>query len=223
MNRRMLMPLIMGLGGLAILLSLGIWQVQRLAWKEGIIAQIEAMILNPPVPLDQAIAAGAEKYTPVTMSGDIAGPEVHVLVSRRQIGAGYLVITAFETSDGRRVLLDRGFIRNEAKDAPRPPRALALDGNIHIPDDRTSSTPPNDEAHNIWFARDIADMARVLGTEPILVVARSDTGDSVEPMPVTAEGVANDHLEYAMTWFLLALVWAGMTAYLLWRIRARTV
>jgi surfeit locus 1 family protein len=55
------------------------------------------------------------------------------------------------------------------------------------------------------------------------VIARSDTGDGVIPQPVTTAGFRNDHLNYAITWFSLAAVWLGMTVYLLWRIRARTV
>ena len=62
-------------------------------------------------------------------------------------------------------------------------------------------------------------MAATLKAEPVLVVARSDTGDGIEPMPVGTEGIPNDHLQYAITWFSLAAVWLGMTVFLLWRIK----
>ncbi len=72
---------------------------------------------------------------------------------------------------------------------------------------------------NIWFARDIAELAAQLHTEPVLIIARSDTGDGIEPLPVDTAAIPNDHLQYAITWFSLAAVWLGMTAFLLWRIK----
>jgi surfeit locus 1 family protein len=67
-------------------------------------------------------------------------------------------------------------------------------------------------------------MSEFLQTEPLLVVAGSAEGQeaSIVPVPVNSSGIPNDHLEYALTWFSLAGVWAGMTAFLLWRIRRRT-
>ncbi len=68
-------------------------------------------------------------------------------------------------------------------------------------------------------------MAAALETEPVLLVAREVAGDAqgIVPVPVTTEGIPNNHREYAITWFSLAAVWAGMTLYLLWRIRRRSV
>ena len=65
-------------------------------------------------------------------------------------------------------------------------------------------------------------MAAALQTEPILVVARNPTGQGVEPLPVGTEGIPNNHLQYAMTWFSLAAIWTGMTVLTLWRIRRGT-
>ena len=64
-------------------------------------------------------------------------------------------------------------------------------------------------------------MAAKLNAEALLIVARSETGDAIEPMPVDSSAIPNDHLNYAITWFLLASVWAGMTVLLLWRIRRK--
>ena len=90
-----------------------------------------------------------------------------------------------------------------------------MTGNLHWPDDRNSSTPENDLKANIWFARDIGAMAEVLQTEPLLVVAREiDPADpKIEPLPVSPSGIPNDHLQYAITWFSLAVVWLIMTGY----------
>jgi len=222
MFRTMLAPILFGLIGAGILLALGVWQLQRLVWKQGVIAEIAAQVDGQPQSLTLANAAQLDKFAPVTFAGRTGEQEIHVLVSRKLIGAGYRVVTSVQTADGQRVLLDRGFIPTTMKNDPRPPQSLQITGNIHIPDDRNSATPDNDEVKNIWFARDIAAMARVLDTDPILIVARSDTGQGIAPMPLSVEGVPNDHLLYAVTWFSLAFVWLGMTGFLLWRIKRRT-
>ena len=94
-------------------------------------------------------------------------------------------------------------------------------GNLHWPDDRTGATPPNDVEGNIWFARDVAQMAQLLGTEPVLLVLREISAPDapVTPMPVDTSFIPNDHLQYAITWFLLAAIWAAMTGAYLWRLR----
>ncbi|MDO6616381.1 MULTISPECIES: SURF1 family protein [Pacificibacter] len=220
--KRMIGPILMGVIGIVILLWLGMWQVQRLAWKQGILAEITAEIAADPVPVPTLISTDM-KYLPVTATGTIGQDELHVLVSRLEIGAGYRVIAPFELDDGRRVLLDRGFIKPEAKDVFRASGPATITGNLHWPDDMNSSTPEPDTSENIWFGRDIAAMARALGTAEVLIVARADTGQGIEAMPVGITGIKNDHLGYAITWFSLALVWLGMTLFLLWRIKTRTV
>ena len=85
---------------------------------------------------------------------------------------------------------------------------------------RSNSNPP-DLAKNIWIARDLPAMAAELGTEAVLIVAaETDPADGPDPLPVTVN-IPNNHLEYAVTWFGLAVVWAGMTLWLLWRIKRR--
>ncbi len=218
MTKKMISLLLFSLVMTAVPVGLGIWQVKRLAWKEDILRGIEARILADPVEVPLSPDPVGDRYLPVTATGRLGEEEVHVLVSRKQLGAGYRIITALDTGS-RRFLLDRGFVQDDEKDAPRALHDVTVIGNLHWPDDRTSATPENDRNNNIWFARDIPELAADLGTEPILVVARSDTGDGIEPMPVGTEGIPNDHLQYAITWFSLAAVWLGMTVFLLWRIK----
>jgi surfeit locus 1 family protein len=221
-----LFPLILGLGGIAILLSLGIWQLRRLEWKETILANITARINDAPVDLALVGAADPEndRYMPVTVRGRTTGDEILVLSGKKNEGAGYEVIAAFETTSGRRIMLDRGFIPEALRNVTRPPVDLNVTGNLDWPAEADSYTPPPDARTGLWFARDVPGMATSLGTDALLVVAREANGDaqSIEPVPVDITGIANDHLQYAITWFSLAAVWAGMTAYLLWRIRQRT-
>lgn len=220
MRTTVIAPLVFGLAGAGVLIGLGKWQLDRLAWKEGILAQIEARIAAPPVALPEDPDMSGDLYLPVRMTGTLERRALRVLVSRKQLGAGYRLISAFDTG-ARRVLLDRGYIKVAAP-VPAPPAGdIRITGNLHWPDDRQPSTPENDTAGNTWFARDIGAMAGILDTEPVLVVARSlaPAEDGVTPLPVDAGRIPNDHLEYAITWFSLAAVWLGMTAVFIRRMR----
>ncbi|HBZ42731.1 MAG TPA: SURF1 family protein [Maritimibacter sp.] len=208
--------------GLASFVGLGVWQLQRLDWKQGVLAEIEAQIAGEAVPLPAEPDPEADRYQPVEISGAMGEGELHVLVSSRDYGAGFRIIAPFTTGDGRRIMVDRGFVLNEAKDTARTTGEMRLEGNLHWPDERDSYTPEDDPEGNWWYARDVEKMARALGTDPVLVIARTRTDPQVRPMPVTTEGIPNDHLEYAMTWFLMAVTWVGMTGFALWRIRRRT-
>jgi len=221
---RILSVLVFGAVGVAILVALGVWQVQRLAWKEGVLADIEARIAAAPVDLPAAPDPEADRYLPVRVAGQIAPDPVRVLVSQRGIGAGYRLISAFETEDGRRVMVDRGVMPTDDAVPPPPEHAITVTGNLHWPEEVDGFTPENDVAGNIWFSRDVATLAGHLDAEPLLVIARalSEPEAGVTPLPVTIEGIPNDHLNYAITWFSLAIVWLGMTLFLLWRIRRRS-
>jgi surfeit locus 1 family protein len=225
--RRYIFPLLLGLVGVAILMSLGVWQLRRLAWKEAILAEINAKISAAPVTLESLGAPDPVRdlYLPVIVDGRTTGQGVLVLSGRKNEGAGYEVIDAFETAAGRRVLLDRGFVAETARDAARPAVALRGAGNLLWPKDADSYTPPPDPKTGLWFARDVAGISKVLGTEPLLIVLKEATGDpqGIDPVPVDTAGIPNDHLQYAITWFSLAVVWAGMTGFLLWRIRQKTI
>ncbi len=217
--RRILFLLIFGLAGLGVLISLGVWQMQRLAWKQGILAEIEARITADPVDLPETVTEADDKYLPVTLFGDMKPEEIHVLVSVKQVGAGYRIIQPFSTA-GRIILVDRGFVPTTAKQADRVTGPMEVSGNLHWPDEIDSYTPVPDIDGNIWFARDVPTLAAALATEPVLLIARSKTDPDITPLPVDTAGIPNDHLQYAITWFGLALVWAAMTGYFLWRNRA---
>jgi len=160
----------------------------------------------------------------ISAEGLITDQEIHVLTSRARIGVGFRIVSAFETN-GRRILVDRGFVLEAQKDAVRPPVQASITGNFRTVDEVDGFTPDPDIDGNFWFGRDVAAMARVLDTEPVLIILRetSESDPPVTAMPMTTEGIPNDHLTYALTWFSLALVWAGMTVFLLWRIRQRTI
>lgn len=216
---RRIITAVLFLSVLAVLLTLGVWQVQRLAWKEALLADIDARIMGAPVEVPLAPDPEADRYLPVVTTGEIGGEELHVLVSSRDYGAGFRIISPLTLQDGRRVLLDRGFVLSAQKDAARAGGVVEVTGNLHWPDERSGATPEDDPAGNWWFARDVDKMADALNTAPILIIARSETGGNVMPMPITTQGIHNRHLEYAVTWFSFAAIWVLMTGFALWRIR----
>lgn len=224
MTKRMIFPILLGLVGCAILVALGVWQVQRLAWKEAMLADIDARIAADPVALPQSPDPDADRFLPVTVEGTFADDTLRILVSQKQLGAGYRLITPFQTA-GRRIMVDRGILPIAADTPPPPQGAVTLTGNLHWPDEVDSYTPDPDLARNIWFARDVPRMADTLGTEPLLMVLKSTSAPEpqVTPYPVSRAGIPNDHLSYAITWFSLAVIWLGMTLILLWRIRQRSL
>lgn len=233
--RRYVFPLCLGLIGCAILLSLGVWQIRRLGEKEAYLAAITARIGGAagPIPdtaslttaLSDKAAMTKLRYRPVAVSGTTTGDELLVLTGQPGTGGGYEIIAALVTDDGRRLLLDRGFVREGTEKAARPPVRLTGTGNLDWPAETDRFTPVPDPTRNIWFARDVASMAAALKTEPAMIVARDLSGDiqGIAPEPVGTDGIPNNHLNYAITWFSLAAAWAGMTVYLLWRIRQKTV
>lgn len=218
----MIAPLVVGLLGVAILVSLGVWQLQRLEWKRGVLAEIDARLAAAPVAVPASPDPQADRYRRVRAEGALLPGEIHVYTSGPG-GVGYRVIAPFELSDGRRVLLDRGFVPIGDKELARPPGPLAVTGNLVWPDD---GPPDPDRAKNVWTGRDVPLMAADLGTAPVLVVAaevapagpEGGPGKAPVPMPVNV-AIPNDHLGYALTWFGLAAVWTLMTVLWLWRIK----
>lgn len=221
--RRLVFFLIFGLGGAAILIGLGTWQVQRLAWKEGIIATIDERIAADPVALPTELDVDRDAYLPVQVTGVLGTDYLRVLVSQKNVGAGYRIIRPMMRDAGR-IMIDMGFIPVSAADdlsvEEGPP--VTITGNLQWPQETDGFTPEPDLAENIWFARDVPAMAAALDTEPVLVVRRDapQSGGPVTPMPVDTSAIPNDHLQYAITWFSLSAIWLAMTAIFLRRPKA---
>ena len=218
MLRKILFPLILGVTGCAVLLGLGKWQVDRLAWKEDILAGINARLSAPPAPFSRFATEAADEYARVLVSGTPTGEELHVLVSGTEAGTGYRVISKFETDVGA-ILVDQGLLALDNKDADPLTVSMNITGTLLWPDDQNSSTPEPDLAANIWFARNVETMSAALDTLPFMVIATqtSPPDPRLTPLPVNTASIKNDHFEYAVTWFLLAAVWAIMSLYLIRR------
>lgn len=216
--KRYIGPVLVGVIGVAILISLGVWQLERLKWKEAKLAAISAMLGAAPVDLAPQVSMEADRYRGVKVSGAYTGAAALKLDSLDG-QPGKRVIAVFEMAGGRRVLVDRGVWPDGTAGDPARAHQAEVVGNLDWPQEADSYTPPPDPKTGLWFARDVPAMAKALNTEATLIVAREPTGDGIEPVPLDTSSIPNDHWQYAMTWFSLACVWFVMTVFLLWRIR----
>ncbi len=206
----------LGLAGTGVLLALGFWQLDRLDWKEGLIARLEGRLEAEPVPVPDSPDPDADNFLRVRAAGRSGTKALHVLTSERPWGPGFRVIVplTLEGAD-RTVMADLGYIPAERKgegigqDTP-----ATVTGALFWPRDEDSFAPTPDREENIWFARHPGEMADALDAEPVLIVADShDLGEWPKPMRLGVN-LRNDHLGYAITWFSLAAIWAVMSVLL---------
>lgn len=210
--------LLVGALGTSILVGLGIWQVQRLEWKQDVLSRMDARISASPAALPEFPDPIRDNYLSVEASGRTGDGEILVQTSRRDLGPGFRLIVPFKT-EGRIVMLDRGHLPARLKNGDRDANSDAeVIGNLHWPDEIDRLFTPEPDGV-IWYARDVQAMADALGAEPVLIVARRDSSapEGVVSWPVDSSGIPNDHLQYAVTWFSLAAVWLGMTGFWIWR------
>lgn len=221
--------------GLAILISLGVWQLQRLKWKEGLLAHIAALQSAPAVdigPVLDAQAAGRDvDFTRVrAVCPGIGGAPFLELYGLREGQAGARLISACAVPSARyrTVLVDRGFVPDSVAARPRVDAGSAAPqeviGVLRKPDKPSFVSPKNQPTR--WFTRDVAAMAAALkapAPAPVFLFAETATNPEFKalvPAPVPTD-IPNRHLEYAITWFGLAAALAGVYAAVLFR-RVRT-
>lgn len=242
--RRLIVPGIATLAALAVLIALGTWQLQRLAWKNDLIARIETRLAAPPIPAPPpaewaGLDLDALDYQPVTITGRYLNDrESHVFIGLTQAhgplsGPGFFILTPLVTSEGWTVIVNRGFVPQALKEpvtraASQIEGEVAVSGLLRRPELRNPFTPPDDPVRNMWFTRDpVAIAAAVAGAEvaPYTIDAAYDPalpggipqgGESVVSFP-------NNHLMYAFTWYALGLVLVAVfIAFARGRLRGRT-
>ncbi|WP_064686218.1 SURF1 family protein [Rhizobium bangladeshense] len=225
MPRRRL-PVITGmlvLIALAILISLGTWQLERLHWKEGLLADIATRQAAAPAPLSdiEAMAAsgGDIEYRKVTATGRyINNKERHFFATWRG-QTGFYVYTPLELADGRVLFVNRGFVPYENKEPEMRVQGQLTDQQTvtglargKLPGKPSSLVPDNDVAKNIFYWKDLDVMAESVGLDkarvlPFFVDADSTPNPAGLPIGgVTQVDLPNDHLQYALTWYGLAAV-----------------
>ncbi|ARM87300.1 surfeit locus 1 family protein [Rhizobium sp. CIAT894] len=208
---------------LAILISLGTWQVERLHWKEGLLADIAARQVAAPVPLAEieamAASGGDIEYRKVTATGRyINNKERHFFATWRG-QTGFYVYTPLELADGRTLLVNRGFVPYENKEPEMRMQGQLTDqqtvtglARSKLPGKPSWVVPDNDVAKNIFYWKDLDVMAESVGLDKARVIPFFVDADST-PNPaglpiggVTQVDLPNDHLQYAFTWYGLAAV-----------------
>ena len=213
-----------GFAGTACLLYLGKWQIDRLYWKLDVLKKIDQKIAAAPVPLPAEPSESVHKYLSVEISGQFLQESIRVLASKKRYGAGYRIIHVFRTN-GRRLLVDLGFVGLETDYDVDLINDISLVGNLHWPDEVDNFTPEPDLENNIWFARNVERVASALQTEPILIILKDSTlkDQNIKPMPIDTTHIPNDHLQYAITWFSLAIIWALMSCLFIWTTRQKAL
>lgn len=225
--------IVMALPALAILLALGTWQVQRLAWKEGLLADIDARINSAPVGIS-TISERFENdqpidYVPVTVTGtfDHKG-EAHFLATHKS-ASGFYIYAPLTIADGKTVFVNRGFVPYDLKETDARPQTL-IDGPTTITglsrarlDERPSSlVPDNDVAKNVFYWKDLSAMTAKAGLDqaqvlPFFIDAGLPSQTySMGDWPVqgvTIINLPNNHLQYAITWYGLALALIGVVGF----------
>lgn len=213
---------------LAILISLGVWQLYRLQWKEGVLRHVAALQAAPAQPLAEALARGGDlDFTRVSFDcPDILGrPRVRVYSLDNGGQIVYRQMTACPLpNSAQSVLVDVG-VEDCASNGPIPPFSGPLVGVARKPDPKTFVTPPSRPAARLWFWRDLPGMAKTLGVNaPLPVYIALERGPQPasgcrlarSPLPTN---IPNRHLEYALTWFGLAASLIGVYAAMLLRRR----
>ncbi len=205
---------------LAMLVAMGGWQLERLAWKRALIADVGARMASPAVALPPPpVDAAAQRYRPIRLRGRFRHDRELYLEARSHQGrAGLHLVTPLELDDGRVVLVDRGWVPPER----RRPETRA-EGQVAGPVSFTATLrtggwkgydflrPDNDPAGNAWVWMDLPRMAESLRLDGVArgyyLVAGAEPNPGGLPIG-RAPGVelANNHLGYALTWYALALV-----------------
>lgn len=220
-------PTLFTIPAILVLLGLGTWQVQRLAWKNDIVARIQERLGQPPVPLPAAPDADALEYRRVTVTGAfLHDREAHLIAASINGNAGYHVIVPLRRADGGHVLVNRGWAPQDRKAAEtrrdgQVAGERAVTGVVRKPWRQGWFVPDNDPGRNVWFYGDAAGMARVMGVPdaPALFVD-ADATPNPGGFPIggqTRVDIPNNHLSYAVTWYGFAIVLA--VVYLFWHRR----
>jgi surfeit locus 1 family protein len=211
---------------LAILIGLGAWQIQRLHWKLDLLAKIHVGLTSAPVPLHDVISAYdadrimAADYRRVKVHGLFEnGEELFFFTTGPDGDPVYHVVTPFLMADGHTLLVDRGYIPMEMLNSPAW-KAGDLNGQrtivgiIRKPGAPNWFTPPIDKAKRIVHTRDPGTLAKAFGLKniyPMFLEADATPNPGGWPIGgVTVVDLPNNHLQYAITWFGLALGLLGV-------------
>lgn len=200
--------------------ALGIWQIERRAWKLDLIARVDAGLKAPPASDWRRFA----EYRKVRLAGTYLRDRETLVKAVTERGEGFWVMTPLRTAQGM-VLINRGFVSS-----PRQARWCGPDTEAAIIGLQRATEPKggflraNDPANDRWYSRDVTAIAtaRRLGpVAPFFIDADATPNPGGYPVGgLTVVAFRNNHLVYALTWFALALLSAAGAVLALRRTRA---
>jgi surfeit locus 1 family protein len=217
--RPTLWPTIFSVPAFILMIGLCIWQAQRLHWKEDLIAERESRVSAEPVALPApGVDPAAMEFRRVRLDGTFLHDKELYLGARSLNGnPGYHILTPFALTEGGTVLVDRGWVPVERKlPQSRVEGQVAgtqvVEGIVRLPHGKAWMQPENEPGNNMWFYVDLRAMAGASGSD-----LRTDLFVDAGPAPnpgqyplggQTRVALPNDHLQYAITWGLLAVALA---------------
>ena len=191
------------------LLALGTWQVHRRAWKLDLIARVDARIHAAPVPAPVG-ATKDDEYRRVAATGHFLAGKDSFIQAVTERGPGWWVMTPLRTTEGRTILVNRGYVADRR--APAAP-ATGVVGLLRLSEPGGGFLHANDPAADRWYSRDVAAIAkrRALGpTASYFIDADDAHGGPGQPVGgLTVIAFPNNHLVYAITWYTLAMMAAA--------------
>jgi surfeit locus 1 family protein len=229
LRRGVLIPSIAAASAFAVLLSLGLWQLDRKAWKDGLIATLEQRLSARPVALPAPatwprLRAADDEFLRVAMTAELLNDrEAPVYTSGSSLregssGTGYWIFTPARLADGALVMVNRGFVPDGKQDpGTRPDGEVAgpinMVGVLRWPELPGLFTPAGDPTRNIWFSRDSNAIAAAKGVSVAPFYLELESPDPPGGLPQTGRlhpTLPNNHFGYALTWLGLACVLVGV-------------
>lgn len=216
----------------AVFVALGTWQVQRLFWKLDLIARVEARIHAPPVPAParpdwNAVSREKDEYRHVNATGTFSHDKTALVQAVTELGAGFWVLTPMRLEDGSTVVINRGFVPSNRRDARsraagEPGGRVTVTGLLRMSEPGGAFLRSNDPANDRWFSRDVPAIAASRGLNdvaPYFIDADATANPGGLPVGgLTVVRFGNSHLVYASTWFALATM-SAVGAYFVYRRR----
>ncbi|MEQ8814218.1 MAG: SURF1 family protein [Thalassobaculum sp.] len=228
--RPRLWPTLFTVPAVLAMLGLGSWQLDRLAWKSALVDSFESRVSAPAVPPPAALDDPQSwQFRRVQATGRFLNDKELQMTGRPFEGnAGFHVLTPFVVADGPTVLVNRGWVpmdrrRPEARPETLPAGPVRIDGIVRIAGQKGYFVPDNEPRNDVWFTVEPAQMAAHLGIGPVAgyyIDALRPTERPTE-LPIGAVPtihVRNEHLQYAITWFLLAATLIAV--YVVWHRQA---
>ena len=209
--------------GVIGLIALGMWQVERRAWKLALIDRVDRRVhasaqLMPRPASWPTIDAAGDEYERVTVTGRFMHDREALVQAVTDYGRGFWVVTPLRTEDGDVVLVNRGFVPPEWRDRAKrgegnPPATVIVTGLLRMTEPKGAFLRTNDPAGDRWYSRDVAAIAAARGlpqAAPFFIDADATQNPGGTPIGgLTVIAFANNHLMYALTWFALAFMLAG--------------